>query len=102
FLLAQGENRSAGCIRYREGIAQVFVAILQSMKGQKMERAVRHEDKMVSLKKRAQRRNQFTVKRFQMALGRPQERLFESLHIIIAHAKFGNLKTQQLQEMSDA
>src|SRR5690349_4683571 len=37
-----------------------------------------------------------------MALGSPQERRFESLHIAIAHAEFGNLKPQQLKEMSHA
>ena len=34
-----------------------------------------------------------------MALRSPQERRFESLDIIIAHAEFGDLKTQQLQEI---
>src|SRR5690242_15099102 len=64
-----------------------------------MERAVRHKDEMAPLKKHAQRRDQLAVERFQMALRSPQERRFESLDIIIAHAEFGDLKTQQLQEM---
>src|SRR5690348_17998751 len=67
-----------------------------------MKRAVRYKNKMVPLKKHAQRRDQFAVERFQMALRSPQERRFESLHIVIAHTEFGNLKPQQLKEMSHA
>ena len=65
-----------------------------------MKRAVRHKNEMVALNKHAQRCDQFAVKRFQMALGSPQERLFKAPHVIIAHAELGDLKTEQLQEVS--
>ena len=67
-----------------------------------MKRAVGHKNQMLALKERVQRGDEFAIERFQMALGRAQERLFKPLHIIIAHAKFRDLKTQQLQEVRDA
>ena len=53
-----------------------------------MKRAVRHKNQMLALKEQVQRGDEFAIERFQMALGRAQERLFKPLHIIIAHAEF--------------
>src|SRR5579859_7247612 len=101
-LLAQRKNRRARSIGNREGVAKIFVPVFQGMERQEMKRAVRHKNQMISLKQHAQRRNQLAIERFQMALSSAQERLFESLHVAIAHAEFGNLKPQQLKKISHA
>src|SRR5215472_6326734 len=72
------------------------------MKGQEMKNAVRYKNKVFPLKKQANRGNQFVIERLQVALRCPQEGFFESADILIPHAELGDLKAQQLQQVSNA
>src|SRR4029077_2431030 len=85
----------------REGIAEILFAISQSVEWQEMERAVRNNNEVLPLEKWAQWRDELAIKRFQMAVRGTQERFFKSPDIFVAHAKLGELKSQQLQKMSD-
>jgi len=100
FLLAPGENRGTGSVRNREGIAEILFPISQSVERQEMKRAVGHDNKVLSLEKWAQRRDELAIERFQMTVRGAQERFFKSPDVFIAHAKLGELKSQQLQKMS--
>src|SRR5712664_735828 len=101
FLVAPGENRGAGSVGNREGIAEVLLSISQSVKWQEMERTVRHHNEVLPVEKRAERCDEFAVKSFQMTMRGTQERLFESPDVFAAHSKLGKLKSQQLQKMSN-
>ena len=50
----------------------------------------------------AQRRNKFVIERFQVAMGGAQERLFKAPDVFAAHAKLGELKSKQLQKVSNS
>src|SRR5260370_40174479 len=78
FLVAPRENRGAGSVRNREGIAEVLLSISQSVKWQRMERTVRHDDEVLPLEKRAQRRDEFAVKSVEVTMRGTQKRPFES------------------------
>jgi hypothetical protein len=66
-----------------------------------MERAMRNDDEVLPLEKWAQRCDELAIESFQMAVRGTQERSFKSPDIFVAHAKLGELKSQQLQKMSD-
>src|SRR5260370_23548018 len=101
FFLTPGQRRGAGSVGNREGSAEVLVSLSQSVKWQKRERTVRHDNEVLLLEKRAQRCDEFAVKSFQTTMRGTQKRLFESPDIFAAHSKLGKLKSQQLQKMSD-
>ena len=48
----------------------------------------------------AERRDEFVIERFQMALRGTQEGFLKSPDVFAAHAKLGELKSQQLQKVS--
>src|SRR5260370_40930042 len=66
-----------------------------------MERTVRHDNVMLPVEKWTQWCDEFAVKSFQMTMRGPQERFRKSPDVFAAHSKLGELKSQQLQEMSD-
>src|SRR5207245_10427596 len=100
--LATGENRRAGSVGNRESITEILFSISQSVEWQEIKRAVGHENEVLSLEIGAQRRNKFAIQRFQVAMGRAQERLFKSPNGFTAHAKLGDVKSKQLQKMSSS
>src|SRR5712671_6945844 len=100
FLLAPTENRGTGRVGNREGIAEILFAISQSVERQEMERAMRNNNEVLPLEKWAQRRDELAIERFQMTVRGAQERFFKSPDVFVAHAKLGELKSQQLQKMS--
>src|SRR5712664_4611826 len=102
FFLTPGENRGTGSVGNREGIAEVLLSISQCVEWQEMERTVRHDNEVLPVEKRAERRDEFAVKSFQMTMRGTQERLFESPDVFAAHSKLRKLKSQQLQKMSNA
>ena len=102
FLLTPGENRGTGSVGNRKGIREILFPVSQSVKWQEMERAVGHDNEVFSLEKWAQRRDELAIERFQMTQGGAQKRFFKPPDIFAAHAKLGELKSQQLQKMSDA
>src|SRR5207253_3886447 len=101
FLLTPGENRRTGSVGNREGIAKILFSISQSMEWQKMEEPVGHHNEVPSLEKWSQGCDEFAVESFQMAMGGTQKRFCKSPDIFVAHAKLGELKSQQLQKMSN-
>src|SRR5260370_20756972 len=66
-----------------------------------MERTVRHHNEVLPVEKRAQRCDEFAVKRFQMTMRGTQKRLLESAYGFAANAKLGELKSQQVKKMSN-
>src|SRR5258708_32409276 len=66
-----------------------------------MERTVRHDNEVLPLEKWTQWCDEFAVKSFQVAMRGTQKRLFESPDIFAAHSKLGEVKSQQLQKMSN-
>src|SRR3989440_3045800 len=100
FLLAPGENRRAGSVGNRKCVAEILFPISQSVECQEMKRTVGHDNKVLALEKWAQRCDKFAVESFQMTMRGTQKRFRKSLDIFVAHAKLGELKSQQLQKMS--
>src|SRR6266567_3254661 len=74
-LLTPGENRRTGSVRNRERIAEILFSISQSVERQEMKRAVRHDNEVLPLEKWAQRREEFAIERFQVALRCTQQGL---------------------------
>src|ERR1700686_2851008 len=66
-----------------------------------MERAVRNDNEVLPSEKWAQGCDELAIESFQMAVRGTQKRFFKSPDIFVAHAKLGELKSQQLQKMSD-
>lgn len=100
--LAESKDGGAGCIGDGVRVAEIGVAIFEGMKGKKVKRPVGDEDQMLGVEMRTQRRDQFGVKSFEMALGGEQQGLLETLRVGCAHAEFGELKAQEMEEVSDA
>src|SRR5207249_5888053 len=100
FLLAPGENRRAGSVGNRKCVAEILFPISQSVEWQEMKRAGGHDNEVLSLEKWAQRCDEFAVESFQMTMCGTQERFRKSPDIFVAHAKLGELKSQQLQKVS--
>jgi len=79
----------------------VLVAVFQSVKWQEMEKAVGDDNQALAQAVLAKRRDQLVVERFQVALRGSQERIFKPADVFAAHAELGQLKAQQLENMSD-
>jgi len=100
--LAQGKDGGAGSVGDGVGITEIRVTLLESMKGKEMKLPVRDEDQVFCVQMRAQRGDELRVESFQMALCSVKQRLLEALGVGGAHAEFGELEAEKLQEMKDA
>src|SRR6202140_248592 len=67
FFLAKGKNGRAGRIGNRVRVAEVFIAISQSMEGKKVQSAVGNEDQMPGVELFAAWSDEFRVRGFRMA-----------------------------------
>ncbi len=97
FFLAQGKHRGARRVGNGVRVTKVFFSAFQGMKGKKMQRPVRHKNQMPGIEMLTDRSDQFSVKRFQVALRRGKQRLLETMSVRRAHSKFRELKAQQVQ-----
>ena len=74
FFGTESVNTGAGRVRDGEGINQVFCAVKKRMIGQIVQRFVGHNDQVTPIKSLVQRRDQFLIEVFQVALSCFQER----------------------------
>ena len=102
FFLARKENGGAGGIGDCESVAEIFFAGSKSVEWQKMERPVGHDDQALAGAELPERRDQFDVKGFEVALRGAKERLFKFPDVFAAHAEFGELEAKQLEDVGDA
>lgn len=103
FFLAEGEDRGTGSVGNGVRVAEIGVAIFESMEGKEVKWAMGNEDQVFSIAEvRAQWGDQFRIESFEMALGGLEQGLRETLRVGFAHAEFGELETEEVQEMNHA
>src|SRR6266849_7829026 len=72
------------------------------MEWQVVQRTVGHNNEVLPFQQRAKWSDEFAVERFEVALRGAQERFLKPPDVFGPHAKFGELKAKQLQEMRNS
>jgi len=100
-LLAGEENGGAGSVGDGKSVAKIFFTRSEGVEWEEMERSVRHDDEALAGTELAERRDQFDIEGFEVALRGAEERLFKFADVFTAHAEFGELEAEQLEDMGD-